>query len=97
VSRTIILTRKAKTDLAAIWDYTFREHGEAQADSYLADIDRMLALALGFPNIGLDYSYIRRGYRKIASGHHLIFYVPRDNVIEVIRVLHERMDIDAHL
>jgi toxin ParE1/3/4 len=97
VSRQIILSKDAGRDLADIWDYTAREHGPTQADNYIGDIDRILALALDYPNMGMDYSDIRQGYRKLGSGHHLIFYIPRDAGIEVIRVLHERMDIEAQL
>jgi toxin ParE1/3/4 len=97
VTRQLILSHAAKADLAAIWNYTDKQHGTAQANSYLGDIDRIMALALDFPEMGADYSDIRKGYRKLLSGHHLIFYIPRDYGIEVIRVLHERMDIEVHL
>jgi toxin ParE1/3/4 len=97
VNRQITFSQKAQADLASIWDYTAQAHGLAQADSYIADIDRIMALALDFPNMGMDYSDIREGYRKLGSGYHLIFYKPRNDGIEIVRVLHERMDIDAHL
>jgi toxin ParE1/3/4 len=97
LSRQIILSQKARVDLASIWDYAAQAHGLAQADSYIADIDRIMALALDFPNMGMDYSDIREGYRKLGSGYHLIFYLPRIDGIEIVRVLHERMDIEAHL
>jgi toxin ParE1/3/4 len=97
VSRTVIISRRANADLAAIWDYTAREHGLAQADRYITDIDRVMAFARDFPDAGADYSEVRAGYRKVRSGHHLIFYIARDQGIEVIRVLHERADIETHL
>jgi toxin ParE1/3/4 len=97
VSGQIILSLSARADLAAIWDYTADQYGLDQADIYLSDIDRILALALDYPEMGQDYSGIREGYRKLGSGHHLIFYTASDRGIEIIRVLHERMDIEAHL
>ena len=41
---------------------------------------------------------IRPGYRKLAAGSHVLFYrMTADNVIDVQRVLHERMDPDRQL
>ena len=41
-----------------------------------------------------------RGYRKLAAGSHTLFYrVNADDagdVIDVARVLHQRMDVDRH-
>ncbi len=97
MSRTIQISRKAKAEIAAIWDYTAREHGVDQADNYVAAMDRVMAMALQFPEIGADYAEVRKGYRKLLSGSHLVFYIPHEGGIEVIRVLHVREDIPAKL
>jgi toxin ParE1/3/4 len=97
VSRSIHISRKANAEIAAAWDYTAREHGIVEADSYVAAMDRVMAMALQYPNIGSDYSEVRDGYRKLISGSHLIFYIPHDGGIEIMRVLHVREDIPARL
>ena len=47
--------------------------------------------------MGSDYNDVRKGYRKLASGDHLIFYIPHDGGIDVVRVLHGRMDVEVWL
>jgi len=59
----INIQSKAEQDLIDIWLYTFSEWGESQADKYLDEIDEGLNLINGNPEIGLDYSFIRQGYR----------------------------------
>ncbi len=56
-----------------------------------------MAMALQFPEMGSDYCEVRDGYRKLLSGSHLIFYIPHDQGIEIMRVLHVREDIPARL
>lgn len=97
MNRKINIGRKANADIIAIWDYTAREHGVEAADAYIGDLDRVMAMALEFPQIGSDYSDIRDGYRKLKSGSHLIFYIPHGDGVEIIRVLHERADVPAQL
>lgn len=52
----------------------------------------MLAVS---PLVGKDAVYIRENYRKYRVGRHIIFYrLVLDEGIEIVRVLHERMDVD---
>jgi toxin ParE1/3/4 len=97
VSRTIYHSRRAEADLAAILEDGEREYGPDAAEKYLAELDRKMQLALEYPVIGSDYSHIRDGYRKLISGSHLIFYIPHDDGIEIMRVVPARMDIEAAL
>ncbi|MCB8839564.1 type II toxin-antitoxin system RelE/ParE family toxin [Aurantimonas sp. VKM B-3413] len=39
----------------------------------------------------------RQGYLKLGVGSHIIFYRQDGAWIDVIRILHERMDVDLHL
>jgi toxin ParE1/3/4 len=91
------ISPKAKADIVEIWDYTARVHGPDAADSYVTEIDRVMILASQYSEIGSDYSDIRQGYRKLRSGSHLIFYIPHDSGIEIIRVLHQQADIPERL
>jgi plasmid stabilization system protein ParE len=42
-------------------------------------------------------TYIRKGYRVYHVGRHLIFYRQKSPGIEIIRILHDRMDVETHL
>jgi toxin ParE1/3/4 len=37
------------------------------------------------------------GYRVYHVGQHLIFYRQKSTGIEIIRILHDRMDVETHL
>ena len=48
------------------------------------------------PTKGRDCSDVRHGYRKITVGSHVVFYrQKRNDEIEIVRVLHGRMDIET--
>jgi toxin ParE1/3/4 len=50
------------------------------------------------PEKGRNCDYIRLGYRKYGVGKHLIFYRQADNnSIEIVRILHGRMDVEQRL
>jgi toxin ParE1/3/4 len=51
------------------------------------------------PEAGKDYSHVRKNYHCSKVKSHLIFYrvAEKEKVVEIIRVLHERMDIENRL
>jgi toxin ParE1/3/4 len=49
------------------------------------------------PHKGRPRDDIREGYRKYHVGRHLIFYRQAGKDIEIIRILHDRMNIENHL
>jgi toxin ParE1/3/4 len=90
---------KASKDIEDIWLYTFKNWSLEQADRYVNLIFDEIEYLAANPNSGKDYNPIRKNYRCSKIKSHLIFYRPGTirNEIEVIRVLHERMDIENHL
>jgi toxin ParE1/3/4 len=95
-----LLTPAAQADLERIWDYT-HDHdrwGVDQAEEYLRELQRAVERAAANPLIGRACDEVRPGYRKLAAGSHTLFYrLTTEGVIDVVRVLHQRMDIDRHL
>ena len=50
------------------------------------------------PTVGKECQEIQEGYRKMVAGNHLIFYrKSSDDAIEIVRVIHGRMDIETRL
>ncbi|MGO4335377.1 type II toxin-antitoxin system RelE/ParE family toxin [Labrys sp. KB_33_2] len=39
---------------------------------------------------------IREGYLKYNVGSHIVFYRRMEQIIDIIRILHQRMDIGPH-
>ena len=91
------LRPKALTDLDEIWDYTVETWGEEQAERYLRSINESFRKIADNPSLGRSCEGIREGYRKRGVGRHVIFYRTIDGGVDVVRILHERMDVGRHL
>ena len=96
-NRTYIISKKAVSDLEAIWLYTVETWSVEQADRYYNLIFDEIAYICQNANAGKSMEHIRKGYRAAKVKSHLIFYKMSDNIIEVVRILHERMDIENWL
>jgi toxin ParE1/3/4 len=94
----VILRQKAIDDLNDIWDYTFEQWSEKQADKYYATLKFACKEIGENPEIGREYPGITNNLLGLKSGKHIIFYhLISDNEIEVLRILHERMDLKNRL
>ncbi|HRO76242.1 MAG TPA: type II toxin-antitoxin system RelE/ParE family toxin [Crocinitomicaceae bacterium] len=94
----VILRQEAIDDLTDIWNYTMQEWSENQADKYYKAIKSACNEIEKNPSVGRNYPEISVHLLGLKSGKHLIFYhqVSKDE-IEVIRILHERMDLKNRL
>jgi toxin ParE1/3/4 len=93
----LCLSPRAKADLDEIWDYTEDQWGVAQAETYTRALWQRIEAVAAKPSMGEGCSDIRRGYRKIPSGSHVLFYCLTADGIDVVRILHERMDFEHHI
>lgn len=93
----LVIRPRARDDLKQIWRYSFDQWGELQADSYLEKLHKGLQRLRSHPEIGVSREQIRPGYRALQIGQHQFYYRVGEETIEIVRVLHERMDADRHL
>lgn len=94
-----ILSKAASIDLEEIWVFTMENWSREQADNYYnLLLDDIVNLCLN-PSLGQNYEHVRAGYRRLKSQSHFIFYRINlaKNQLEVIRILHQQMDIDHRL
>ncbi len=90
-----ILTNAAKADLKEIGQYTQEVWGREQRVVYLTMLDGCFRRLAVNPLLGKDCSDIRAGYRKFSAGSHMIFYRQTSlDLIEIVRVLHCRMEME---
>lgn len=94
----VILRQKAIDDLNDIWDYTYDQWSENQADKYYKTL-KLACKEIGeIPDLGRKYIEISRDLLGFKSGKHIIFYhLISKNEIEVVRIIHERMDLKNRL
>ncbi|WP_442872855.1 type II toxin-antitoxin system RelE/ParE family toxin [Aurantimonas sp. C2-3-R2] len=85
-------------DLAAVYLYTLKRYGADQADRYVSEIARSCERVFDRPGSSRDASRYRKGLRFHQSGRHQIFYVRSSSgALDVVRILHGRMNIEDHL
>ena len=87
----------AEQDLIEIWLYTLNEWGEYQADKYLDDLEEAIRLLAEQPLICRERTELSPPVRIHHHAHHLIVYLALEDGINIIRVLHESMDVDGHM
>lgn len=98
MSSRYLLSPAAQVHLEEIWDCTYDRWGVDQAEQYLRELQHAIDRAAANPRIGRACDEIRPGYRKLSAGSHTLFYrVTGEGTIDVVRVLHQRMDVDRNL
>jgi toxin ParE1/3/4 len=96
--RKFRLSVAADADLRKIAEYTLQHWGKPQRDAYIGELFDAFSRLAETPQIATSAEDIREGYRKFPQGSHVIFFRSSDShSIEIIRVLHKRMDADGHL
>lgn len=85
----------AEQDLDNIWLYSFQNWGEVQADSHFDHLSKAIELPGKTPLMCRE----RRGFTPPVHIHHhpshLIIYVATEGGMDVVRVVHESMDIET--
>ncbi|NQX86839.1 MAG: type II toxin-antitoxin system RelE/ParE family toxin [Flavobacteriaceae bacterium] len=93
------ISQEANRDIENIWLYTYENWSLEQADRYFNLIIDEIEYLTKNPESGKNYNQIRKGYYRSRIKSHVIFYKInlKAKQIEIIRVLHQRMDIDSQL
>lgn len=91
------ISKAALKDLEKIWLYTNENWSIEQADRYYNLIIDEFEYISKNPKSGIDYSAVRKGYFKSRVKSHFIFYKINFKRNEIIRILHQQMDIEYQL
>ena len=92
------LTNKATKDLGKIWNYTVDTWSENQADHYYHMLLNSCQDIADEEVNGKPYEGIYSGLLGIKAGKHIIFYRQiNDDLVEIARFLHERMDLKRRI
>jgi len=92
------ISREAIEDLNRIWIYTLHNWSKEQADHYydliIAEVEFIADNFLA----GKSAGHTRKNYRVTKIKSHLIFFRKVENdLVEIVRILHQRMDHKKHL
>jgi toxin ParE1/3/4 len=91
------LLSPAQADLDDIAVYTKARWGKDQARRYVSDLRHDIEALSRFPLMHPAYESRLGAFRKLSSGEHLIFYRVGETAIDIVRILHNRMDADDSL
>ncbi|MEO0555333.1 MAG: type II toxin-antitoxin system RelE/ParE family toxin [Bacteroidota bacterium] len=92
------LTHLAIQDLSDIWNYTFENWSEQRADIYYDQLVNAFESIIINPDHGRSYDGIRNGLRGLKINRHIVFYrIISSELIEITRILNERMDLKNQL
>jgi toxin ParE1/3/4 len=93
-----LLSPAARADLTEIWDYTAGRWGIDQAERYIRALTTACEELADQRRTGRAIDDVRAGYFKLSVGSHFLCYRHTDaGVIDVVRILHQRMDVPEHL
>lgn len=93
------ISTEAQNDIEKIWLYTFETWSLEQADRYYNLIFDEIEFITKNPKSGKDYNDVRKDYYRSKVKSHYIFYKinQKEAEIEIIRILHQQMDIETRL
>ncbi len=94
-----LISKEASKDIEKIWLYTIENWSQEQADRYFNLIIDEIENITKDPLSGKDYNDLRNGYFRSRVKSHFIFYKINliKKQIEIIRILHQQMDIESRL
>jgi toxin ParE1/3/4 len=84
--------------LGDIWNYTYENWSEHQADIYYQLLIESFKEIARDPGIGKNYQGISDRIRGFKVGRHIVFYQEMEGrKIEIVRILHEQMDVKSRI
>jgi len=89
------ISEAASSDLDGIWEYTFHKWSKEQADRYYSLIMNEIEFISDNITSGKPMNHVKMGYYASYVKSHMILFKRNEEIVEVIRILHQRMDIES--
>lgn len=87
----------ADHDLAEIWVYSAEHWSADQANRYIRMLNEGFAAVAKNILRARACDEIRSGYFRFNAGSHVVFCRIQGDTLDIVRVLHQRMDFQRHL
>jgi toxin ParE1/3/4 len=92
MARRLYKRPQVDLDLDSIWDFIANDNPIA-ADRVLDRIGDVLDMLIRNPLAGRQRPELASGLRSFPAGNYIVFYLPLDDGIEVVRILSGYLDI----
>lgn len=89
------LTEAAEEDLSEIWAYLASEASEPVAIRFVESIEKAFATLQHAPTIGTRRERLASSLRVIFQSPYAIYYLPSEQHVIIVRVLHGARDVVA--
>ena len=93
-----VVTRRplAEIDVLDIWDH-IADDNPAAADRWVERLDTALKRLATQPLMGRARPELAPELRSFPFQRYVVFYVPRDDGVDVVRVLHSARDVEGEM
>jgi toxin ParE1/3/4 len=91
------ISESAIQDLDGIWKYTFYKWSKEQADRYHNLIINEIKFISQNSSFGKPMNFIKDGYLVSYVKSHMILFKRNEEIVEIIRILHQKMDVESNL
>ena len=89
----ILFTPIATEDLQQMWIYIAENAGKETANKFLIEIKKKCEAIAEFPESGRVRHEFLINLRSFPFKKYIVFYLPLENGIEVLRIIHSSRDI----
>jgi toxin ParE1/3/4 len=90
----LVWSPEAEEDLLSIWKWGVAEWSEDVADRHLFEIEHACGRLINDPMFGKARDELIAGVRSLPVRPHIIFYRIAKRHVEIVRVVHQRMDVE---
>lgn len=91
------LSTKTAVDLDGLYEYTIVTFGLDQARTYPSGLHKQFQTLAEHRIQGRSATELAPGLRRADYRSHVVFYMPNDDSVLIVRVLHQSMDMRRHL
>lgn len=92
-----VFSQQAEDDLIGIYRYGYLNYGERQANAYMAALKQKCQFLSDNPLVCRERSEFTPPVRLHHHKKHLIIYIASADHIVIVRILHERMNVEKWL
>ena len=91
------ISATAIKDLDGIWEYTVTNWLKDQADRYHNLLMNEIEFVAENKTSGKSMNHIKEGYLVTYVKSLMVFFKRTEGIVEVIRILHQKMDVESNL